>query len=153
VKGNPYLHPLAGESGQRYRGGHRMNPGIGILPLSSAKGLLGGRMCELRSEQLLVLRMGNYLRRHIKKLTNNTKKWKGNGKTATLLFSIKGLEILHKERRGQVKTIVMEHFNDILFHKSGPVNKHHTNQSINYLVEHRTGQKVNLWWWWWWWLI
>ena len=29
----------------------------------------------------------------------------------TLLFFLKGLEILHQERRGQVKTIVMEHFN------------------------------------------
>jgi hypothetical protein len=78
------------------------------------------------------------------KLANNMMMWKENRNTNTLLFSLKGLEILHKERRGQVKTIVMEHFNDILFHKSGPVNKHHTNQSINYLVEHRTGQKVNL---------
>ena len=34
-----------------------------------------------------------------------------------------------KERRGQVKTIVMEHFNGILFYKSGPANKQHTNQS------------------------
>ena len=29
---------------------------------------------------------------------------------------LKGLEIVHKERRGQVKTIVMEHFNGILFY-------------------------------------
>jgi hypothetical protein len=42
---------------------------------------------------------------------------KGNGNTATLLFSLKGLEILHQERRGQVETIVMEHFNSILFHR------------------------------------
>ena len=35
---------------------------------------------------------------------------------------------LHHERRGQVKTIVMEHFNGILFHKSGPANKQDTNQ-------------------------
>ena len=47
------------------------------------------------------------------------KMWKGNGKTITLLFSLKGLDILHQERRAQVKTIVMERFNDILFHKSG----------------------------------
>jgi hypothetical protein len=39
-------------------------------------------------------------------------------------------QILHQERRGQVKTIVMEHFNGILFHKSRPANKQHTNQSI-----------------------
>jgi hypothetical protein len=47
-----------------------------------------------------------------------------------IVISLKGLEILHKERRGQVKTIVMEHFNGTLFHKSGPANKQHTNQSI-----------------------
>jgi hypothetical protein len=29
--------------------------------------------------------------------------WKANGNTITLLFSLKGLEILHQERRGQVK--------------------------------------------------
>jgi hypothetical protein len=50
--------------------------------------------------------------------------------TTTLLCSLKGLEILHQERRGQVKNIVMELFNNILFHKSGPANKQHTNQSI-----------------------
>ena len=44
-------------------------------------------------------------------------------------FSLKRLEILHQERREQVKTIVMEHFNGILFHKYGPTNKQNTNQS------------------------
>jgi len=39
------------------------------------------------------------------------KMWKGNGSATTLLFSLKILEIVNKERRGQVKTIVMEHFN------------------------------------------
>ena len=52
------------------------------------------------------------------KLTNGMKLWKGNGNTTTLLFSLKGHEIVHQERRGQVETIVMEHFNGILFHKS-----------------------------------
>jgi len=65
------------------------------------------------------------------KLANGMKTWKGIGNTTTLLFSLKGLEILHHKRRGQVKTIVMEHFNGILFHKSEPANKQHTNQSIN----------------------
>ena len=65
------------------------------------------------------------------KLANGMKMWKGNGDTTTLLFSLKGLEILHKERRGQVKTMVMQHFNGILFHKSRPANKQHINQSIN----------------------
>jgi hypothetical protein len=61
------------------------------------------------------------------KLANDMKMWKENKNTTTLLFSMKGLEILHQERRGQVKTIVMEHFNGILFQKSGPGNKQHTN--------------------------
>jgi hypothetical protein len=56
------------------------------------------------------------------------KMWKANGNTTTLLFSLKILEIVHQERKGQVKTTVMEHFNGILFHKSGPANKQHTNQ-------------------------
>ena len=54
--------------------------------------------------------------------------WKGNGSTTTFL---KGLEILLQERRGEMKTIVTEHFNDILFHKSGLANKQHTNHSHN----------------------
>ena len=28
----------------------------------------------------------------------------------------------------------MEHFNSILFHKSGPANKHHINQSFNHIL-------------------
>ena len=60
------------------------------------------------------------------------KMWEGSGNTTTLLFSLKGLEILHQERRGQVKTIVMEQFNGILFYESGPANKQHTNQSMQY---------------------
>ena len=51
---------------------------------------------------------------------NCMKGLKGNGNTTTLLFSLKGLEILHKE-----KTIVMEHFNGILFQKFRPANKQH----------------------------
>jgi hypothetical protein len=56
------------------------------------------------------------------KLIYSMKMWKGNGNTTTILFSLNGLEVLHQERRGQVKTIIMEHFNSILFHKSGPAN-------------------------------
>ena len=57
--------------------------------------------------------------------------WKGNGNTTLLLllFSLKGLGILHEERRGQVNTIIMEHFNRILLNKSGPAKKQHTNHS------------------------
>ena len=58
------------------------------------------------------------------------KMWKGNGNTTTLLISRKGFEILHQERRGQVKTIGMEHLNGILFLKPGPANKQHTNQLL-----------------------
>jgi hypothetical protein len=57
------------------------------------------------------------------KLVNGAKMWKGNGNTDTLLFFLKGLEILHQETKGQVKAIVMEHFNDILFHKSEPASE------------------------------
>ena len=57
------------------------------------------------------------------KLANDMKMWKGNGNIVTLIFSLKGLEILHQERRGQVKTKVMEYF-----HKYGPANKQHSNQ-------------------------
>ena len=49
----------------------------------------------------------------------------------TLLFSLKGLEILHQERRGQVNTIVIWQLNSILFHKSGSASKQHSYQSIN----------------------
>jgi hypothetical protein len=42
----------------------------------------------------------------------------------SLLFSLKWLEIVHLERRGQVEAIVMEH-------KSGPANKQHNNQPTN----------------------
>ena len=65
------------------------------------------------------------------KLANCKKMWKGNWNTATLLLSLKGLEILHQERRGQVKAIVMERFNDILFHMSGPANKQLTSLNIH----------------------
>ena len=80
--------------------------------------------------------MGNYPRRRMNnKLTNSMKMWKENGNTTTLLLSLKRLEIVHQERK-QVKTIVTEHFNGILFHKSGSSNKQHTNQTYifgNYL--------------------
>jgi hypothetical protein len=39
------------------------------------------------------------------------------------LFSLKELEILHQERRGQVNTIVMKHYNSIIFYKPGLANK------------------------------
>ena len=66
-------------------------------------------------------------------MANGMKMWKRNGNTTALLFFLKGFEILHQERRGQVKTIVMEHFNGILFHESGLANKQHTNHSLKQL--------------------
>jgi hypothetical protein len=57
-----------------------------------------------------------------------------NGNTTTLLFSLKGLEILHEERREKVKTMVMEHFNSILYHKCRPADKQHTNHSLASLI-------------------
>ena len=66
--------------------------------------------------------MGKYPRRRTNhELGNGMKMWKGSGNTTTLLFSLKELENLHQEGRGQVNTIVMEHL-----HKSGPANKQHT---------------------------
>jgi len=32
------------------------------------------------------------------KLANGMKMWKGNGNTTVILFSLKGLEILHQEK-------------------------------------------------------
>ena len=52
------------------------------------------------------------------------------GKREYCLY-LKGLKILHQERRGKVKTIVTKHFNSSIFHKSGPANKQQTYQSIN----------------------
>ena len=60
--------------------------------------------------------------------TNGTNIWKGNENTTTLLFFLKGLDILHKGRRGQVNTIVMEYFKIILFHKFEPAKKQHANK-------------------------
>jgi hypothetical protein len=69
-------------------------------------------------------------------LANGMKMWKGNGNNTTLLFSMKGLNILHQERRGQVNTIVTVHLNGILLHKSKPANKQHTNHSFEMIRGH-----------------
>ena len=63
-------------------------------------------------------------------MTNGMKMLEGNEDTTTLLFPLKGLEIVHQERRAQVRTMVMGYFNVILFHKSGLANKQHTNKKI-----------------------
>jgi hypothetical protein len=111
-------------------GGEWENSGIRILPLLSANGILGGKIRGYRLEQFLIFRIENYpWRRMNHKLANGMKIWNANGNTTTLLFSPKGLEILHQERRWLVDTLLMEHFESILSHKSGPINKQHTNQS------------------------
>jgi len=77
-------------------GGGRTNPGIRILPLPRVNGLLGGRMSGCISRRR-IHRMENYSSRPMThKLTNGMQMWKGNGNTITLLFSLKGLEILHQ---------------------------------------------------------
>jgi hypothetical protein len=65
------------------------------------------------------------------KLVNSIQMWNVNGNTTTLLHSLKGFEILHQERREQVNTILMEHFNSIVFHMARHVNNQHTYKSIN----------------------
>jgi hypothetical protein len=40
-------------------------------------------------------------------LANGREMWKGNESTTTLLFSLKRLEIVNQEIRGQVKTIII----------------------------------------------
>ena len=97
-----------------------MNPGIRIIHLPSANSLPG-------EDEQVEVRATSCPWRMNHKLAKGMKMWKGNRNTTTLLFLLKELEILHQERRGQVKTIVMEHFNDVLFHKSRPANKQHTN--------------------------
>ena len=42
------------------------------------------------------------------KSAKSMKMWKGNGNTTTLLFFLKGLEILYQGRRGQVNTITLQ---------------------------------------------
>jgi hypothetical protein len=55
------------------------------------------------------------------KVAKGMKVWKGD-ENSTTLFSVKGLGTLLEERR-KVKTMVIEHFNSILFYKSRPANK------------------------------
>ena len=54
---------------------------------------------------------------------------KGTGILPYYYFPRMGLEFYIKKKIGQVKTIVMEHINGILFHKVGSANKQHTNHS------------------------
>jgi len=40
-----------------------------------------------------------------------------------IIIFLKGLDILHQERRGQVNAMVLEHFKNIPFHKFVPASK------------------------------
>ena len=75
------------------------------------------------------------------KQANGMKMWKEHGNTTALLFFLKRHEIPHQERRTQVKTIVIEHFNGILFHKYGPANKQNNNDSSNTSINIFTREK------------
>ena len=72
----------------------------------------------------------NFLQHNICRFHNSTSIsfTKRKETNTTLLFSLKG----HEERRGQVNTMLMEHFNNILFHKSGLANKQLTYHLIIY---------------------
>ena len=65
--------------------------------------------------------------------------WKGNGNATILLFSLKGLEILLRERRGQVSAIAMERFNAILFHNSTTSDNPSVNCVTRYSCQLRCG--------------
>ena len=102
---------------------------------------LSRKLAEIR----FVLSMGNYTSRRMNhKLANSREMWEGNGNTTTSLFSLKGLEILHQERRGQVNTMVMEHFKSILLPNSDllissiPINRESKQRRIPYYDQRST---------------
>ena len=68
------------------------------------------------------------------------KMWKANGNTTSLSFSLKVLEILPQERRGQLNSIMMEPYNNIPLYKFGPANKQHAYQSINPQLQVNLGE-------------
>ena len=73
--------------------------------------------------------MGNYPWKHMNhKLTNGMAMWKGNGNTVALQFFLKAK--VYKKKEEAKWWPVTEHFNSIVFHKSIPVNKQHTYQSV-----------------------
>ena len=127
---NLYLHLLAGESGHCHRLLREPNEFRDKDFLSTKFQRPFWREEErVQVRVSVVLRMGKYpWRWKNDKLANDKKMWKGDGNTTTLLFSLKGLEILHQERSRQMNITVKEQFNSILFQKSGPVKKQHINQ-------------------------
>ena len=119
---NPYLHLLAGEMGNVVNAQRRREPNESLDKDSpSTKCQRPSREVAEREEIMKnsCPQDGNH------NLAKGMKMWKGNGNTTTFPWK----EILNQERREQVKTIVMEHFNGILFHKSGLANKQRTNHS------------------------
>ena len=75
------------------------------------------------------------------KLAKGMKVKNENGNTTISLFSMNGLEILRQERRGKLKSMLMERFNGILFHKSGPASKRNTN---NHVLEYWLSNVISL---------
>jgi hypothetical protein len=90
-----------------------------------------GGSADRGQDKFLYLGLETFLEGHENKLVNSLNMWKGNGNTSKFLFSLKGLEIVYQERRGQENPIAMEHIKRILFHRSGPANKQHTYHLIN----------------------
>ena len=56
-----------------------------------------------------------YLKANKPQVGQRHKDVKGKRKYYQIFIFLKGLQILHQERKGQVKTIVMEYFNTILY--------------------------------------
>ena len=47
-----------------------------------------------------------------------------------IIIFLEIIEIIHQLRSGQIKTIMVEHFEKIILNKSGPANKQHSYHSI-----------------------
>ena len=78
-----------------------MNPGIRILPLPSAPAFPEGGWAGRGQGNSLFLGWEAILEGGW--ATSWPTTWRGGNDTIILLFSLKALEILHQERRGQVK--------------------------------------------------
>ena len=102
-RGNPYIDLLAEGSGQGHRlltyGGPNESQDKGFSLYQATTAFSEGGWAS--RVQLVVLRMENYPFRWMNhKVANSLNIWKENGEITTLLFSLKGLEILHQETRG-----------------------------------------------------
>ena len=97
-------------------------PWIRLLLLPSSSGFLGGWM---RWGQLLVLRIENYLQKLMNpKLTKGMKMWNEKGNSTTLLFYLKGLGILHQERKSEFyNDITIQHVRTFWHAEQQSINK------------------------------